>query len=379
MEFKFTDAQLMLQKMVREFAEKEVAPIAEMLDKEHIFPMETFKKMAEIGLTGIGIPVEYEGAGGTDIEKVIIVMEIAKKCAATATVLSVHTSFPQAIIKFGTEEQKKKYLPMMAKGALCGFALTEANAGSDPGSLKTTAVLDEKTGEYIVNGTKIFITGGAQVDALVLIASTDLSKGAKGISAFILEKGTPGFSIGKKEEKMGIHGSETVELIFEDCRIPKENLLGKEGKGFNIALSALDGGRIGIASQALGIAEGAFEETIKYMHERTQFGKALTEFQGLQWYVAEMATKIEAARWLIFYAAYLKSTGGNFGKFAAMAKFNASTVAREVTSLAVQIHGGYGYMRDYPVERMYRDAKITEIYEGTSEIQKIVISRAILG
>jgi alkylation response protein AidB-like acyl-CoA dehydrogenase len=356
-----------------------VAPLAEKLDKDNIFPIETFKKMAEIGITGIGIPVEFGGAGGTDIEKVIIIMEIAKKCAATATVLSVHTSFPQAIIKFDTEEQKRKYLPMMANGALCGFALTEPNAGSDPGSLKTTATLDEKTGNYIVNGTKVFITGGAQVNALVLIASTDLSKGSKGISAFILEKGTPGFFIGKKEEKMGIHGSETVELIFEDCKIPKENLLGKEGKGFNIALAALDGGRIGIASQALGIAEGAFEETIKYMQERTQFGKPLSAFQGLQWYVAEMATKIEAARWLIFYAAYLKSTGGNFGKFATMAKFNASTVAREVTSLAVQIHGGYGYMRDYPMERMYRDAKITEIYEGTSEIQKIVISRAIFG
>lgn len=379
MNFQFTKAQSVLQKVAREFAEKEVGPIAAEIDKTGIYPKETFKKMAKIGFTGIGTPVEFGGSGGNDTDKVIVVSEIAKKCAATAAILSIHTIFAQAVIKFGNEAQKLKYLPMMGEGGYLGaFALTEPNAGTDAGSAKTTALFDEETGEYVINGTKCFISGGGQAQAIIVFALTEPAKGLKGMSAIIVEKETPGFSIGKIEEKMGIHGSETVELIFDNCRVPKENLLGKEGKGFNIAMACLDGARIGVAAQALGIAEGAFEESIKYSKERVQFGKPIAELQGIQWYLAEMATKIEAARWLVYYAADLKNIGKPFTKEAAMAKLNASTMAREVTNLALQIHGGYGYMKDYPLERMYRDAKITEIYEGTSEVHKVVISRAVL-
>ncbi|WP_308008209.1 acryloyl-CoA reductase [uncultured Fusobacterium sp.] len=380
MDFQFTKAQEMLQKVAREFAEKEVAPIAADIDKTGRYPKETFEKMAKIGFTGIGTPIEFGGAGGDDIDKIIVVSEIAKKCAATAAILSIHTIFAQGILKFGTAEQKAKYLPMMGDGKCLGaFALTEPNAGTDAGSAKTTAILDEKTGEYVINGTKCFISGGRQAQAILVFVLTDPNKGLKGMSCIIVEKETPGFSIGKIEEKMGIHGSETVELIFDNCRVPKENLVGKEGKGFNIAMSCLDGARIGVGAQALGIAEGALEESIKYTKERVQFGKPISQLQGIQWYLAEMATKIEATRWLIYYAADLKNNRKPFSKEAAMAKFNASIVAREVTNLALQIHGGYGYMKDYALERMYRDAKITEIYEGTSEVHKIVISRAILG
>lgn len=380
MDFQFTKAQEMLQKVAREFAEKEVGPIAAEIDKTGRFPRETFEKMAKIGFTGIGTPVEYGGSGGDDTDKVIVVSEIAKKCAATAAILSIHTIFSQGILKFGTPEQKAKYLPMMAEGGCLGaFALTEPNAGTDAGSAKTTAILDETTGEYVINGTKCFISGGGQAQAVLVFASTEPTKGLKGMSCIIVEKGTPGFSIGKIEEKMGIHGSETVELIFDNCRVPKENLVGKEGKGFNIAMALLDGARIGVGAQAVGIAEGALEESVKYTKERVQFGKPISQLQGIQWYLAEMATKIEAARWLVYYAADLKNKGKVFTKEVAMAKFNASTVAREVTNLALQIHGGYGYMKDYALERMYRDAKITEIYEGTSEVHKVVISRAVLG
>lgn len=380
MDFQFTKAQEMLQKVAREFAEKEVGPIAAEIDKTGRFPRETFEKMAKIGFTGIGTPVEYGGSGGDDTDKVIVVSEIAKKCAATAAILSIHTIFSQGILKFGTSEQKAKYLPMMAEGGCLGaFALTEPNAGTDAGSAKTTAILDETTGEYVINGTKCFISGGGQAQAVLVFALTEPTKGLKGMSCIIVEKGTPGFSIGKIEEKMGIHGSETVELIFDNCRVPKENLVGKEGKGFNIAMALLDGARIGVGAQAVGIAEGALEESVKYTKERVQFGKSISQLQGIQWYLAEMATKIEAARWLVYYAADLKNKGKVFTKEAAMAKFNASTVAREVTNLALQIHGGYGYMKDYALERMYRDAKITEIYEGTSEVHKVVISRAVLG
>lgn len=379
MEFQKTKAQEILQKIAREFAEKEVEPFAAEIDKTGKYPKEIFMKMAKIGFTGIGTPVEFGGSGGDDIDKVIVVSEIAKKCASTAAILSIHTIFAQGILKFGTEEQQKKYLPMMGDGGYLGaFALTEPNAGTDAGSVKTTAILDESTGEYVINGTKCFISGGGQAQAILLFVLTEPDKGLKGMSCIIVEKGTPGFSIGKIEEKMGIHGSETVELIFDNCRVPKKNLVGKEGKGFNIAMTCLDGARIGVAAQALGIAEGAFEESIKYAKERVQFGKSIASLQGIQWYLAEMATKIEAARWLIYYSAYLKISGKNFTKEAAMAKLNASIAAREVTNLALQIHGGYGYMKDYPLERMYRDAKITEIYEGTSEVHKIVISRAIL-
>jgi len=380
MDFSFSPQQQLLRKLAREFAEKEVEPLAEEVDRTGKFPKETFKKMAKIGFTGVCTPVEYGGSGGTDIEKVILVSEIAKKCAATAGILSIHTIFASVIMKFGTEEQKKKYLPKVGKGGCLGaFALTEPNAGSDAGNARTTAKFDPETNEYILNGTKCFISGGSQADYLLIFALTQPEKKLKGLSCIIVEKGTKGFSVGRVEEKMGIHGSETAELIFEDCRVPKENLVGQEGKGFNIAMTALDGARIGVAAQALGIAQGAIDLSVKYMHERVQFGKPIAELQGLQWYMADMATKTEAAQWLVYYAAYLDSKNLPHTKEAAMAKLNAAENARFVTNLALQIHGGYGYMRDYPLERMYRDAKITEIYEGTSEIHKVVISRAVLG
>ncbi|MCC0713679.1 acryloyl-CoA reductase [Clostridioides sp. ES-S-0077-01] len=380
MDFRLTEAQLMLQRVAKEFAENEIAPIAAEIDRTGIFPRELFSKMAKIGFNGIGTPVEYGGSGGADIEKVIVVNEVAKKCASSAAILSIHTIYAQAILKFGTEEQKKKYLPIMAEGGCVGaFALTEPNAGSDAARAATTAIIDEETDEYVLNGTKCFISGGGQAESLIIFALTNPSKGIKGMSAIIVDKGTPGFSIGKIEEKMGIHGSETVELIFDNCRVPKSNLLGKEGKGFNIAMTCLDGARIGVGAQAVGIAEGALEESIKYSKERVQFGKPISALQGIQWYIADMATMVESAKLLVYYAADLKARGEKHTKEAAMAKYNASRTAREVTNLALQIHGGYGYMKDYPLERMYRDAKITEIYEGTSEIHKVVISREVLG
>ena len=379
MDFKLTDGQEMLKKTVREFAEKVVGPRAEEVDQTGIFPRDTFEQMAKLGLTGIGTPEEYGGSGGNDIDKVITVTELAKKCAATAGILSIHTIFASVLLKFGSEEQKKKYLPEVTSGGhLAAFALTEPNAGSDAAAVRTTAVLDEETGEYVLNGTKCFISGGGQAKYLLIFALTDPSKGVKGLSCILVEKGTPGFTVGKIENKMGIHGSETAELIFDQCRVPKENLVGKEGAGFKMAMNALDGARIGVAAQALGIAEGALDESVKYMNERVQFGKPIKALQGLQWYIADMATKTECAKWMIYYAAYLKSTGQPHTKEAAIAKLNASENARFVTNLALQIHGGYGYMKDYPLERMYRDAKITEIYEGTSEINKVVISRAVL-
>ncbi len=378
MNLNFSETEKMIQKVAREFAENEVKDLAELIDRDSIFPEDTFNKMVKCGFTGIGIPTEYGGSGGTDIEKVIVVSEIAKKCAATAAILSIHGIFGQAILKFGTDEQKSKYLPLVANGGKKGaFALTEANAGSDAGAVKTRAVLDGDN--YILNGTKCFITGGGQADYVMVFASTDTSKGIRGLSAFVVEKGTPGFSIGKIEDKMGIRASETVELIFDNCVIPKENLVGVEGKGFKMAMISLDGARIGVAAQAFGIAEGALEEAVKYMKERVQFGSPIASFQGLQWYIAEMATKTETAKWMTYRAASLRASGENHTKEAAIAKLNASETARFVTNLALQIHGGYGYMKDYPLERMVRDAKITEIYEGTSEIHKVVISRAVLG
>nr|WP_291281708.1 acryloyl-CoA reductase [Fusobacterium sp.] len=375
---KFNIVEEQIRNMARKFAEKEVAPLAEELDRESKFPEETFQKMAKYGFNGIGIPKEYGGSDGDDIIKCIVVEEIAKKCAATAGILSIHGIFGQSILKFGTDEQKKIYLPQVCNGGKhAAFALTEPNAGSDAGSVKTRAI---KEGEYyIINGTKCFITGGAHADYVLVFALTDPSKGLKGLSAIIVPKNAPGFFIGKKEDKMGIRASETSELIFDNCKVPKENLLGKEGEGFKIAMVMLDGARIGIAAQALGIAEGAFDESVKYMKERVQFGKPIAHLQGLQWYVAEMATKIECAKWMMFRAASLKKQGLPFTKEAAISKLNASETATFVTNLALQIHGGYGYMRDYPLERMLRDAKITEIYEGTSEIHKVVIARSVLG
>ncbi len=377
MDFDFSDAQAMIRTTAREFAERYVAPLAAELDRTGEFPRDTFAKMAAHGFTGIGIPEEYGGSGGGDVEKVIVVSELAKKCGATAATLSIHMIFPAVILKFGTEEQKRRYLPAMTDGGgLSAFALTEPNAGSDAASVATTALRDGDY--YVLNGTKCFITGGGQADHLVVFALTDPSRGLRGLSALIVDKDMPGFSVGKIEDKMGIRASETVELIFDNCRVPAENLVGKEGAGFKIAMTALDGARIGIAAQALGIAEGAMEETVKYMKERVQFGKPLAALQGLNWYIAEMATKIECARWMIYRAAERKMKGHPYTREAAMAKYNASETALFVTNLALQIHGGYGYMKDYPLERMMRDAKITQIYEGTSEIHKVVIAREVL-
>jgi len=378
MNFNLTKEQEMVRKLMREFAENEVKPIAAEVDEEGRFPRETVEKMAKYSMMGIPFPKELGGAGGDTLSYIIAVEELSRICATTGVILSAHTSLAaHPIYQFGTEEQKEKYLKPLAEGKYIGaFGLTEPNAGTDAASQQTTAVLQGDY--YILNGTKIFITNGGEADIYIIFAMTDKSKGTRGISAFIVEKNYPGFSIGKVENKMGIRGSSTAELIFEDCKVPKENLLGKEGKGFSIAMQTLDGGRIGIAAQALGIAQGALDECTKYMKERKQFGKPLAAFQGLQWMYADMATKVQAARLLVYSAALKKDENKPFSVDAAMAKLFAAETAMEVTTNAVQIHGGYGYIKDYPIERMMRDAKITEIYEGTSQVQKMVISANLL-
>ncbi|MBM6860003.1 acyl-CoA dehydrogenase [Clostridium saudiense] len=378
MEFGLTTEQQLVKQMVKSFALNEVKPIAAEVDETEKFPMENVKKMGKLGMMGIPFPKEYGGAGGDVLSYILTVEELSKVCATTGVIVSAHTSLGAgAINDFGTEEQKQKYLVPLAKGEKIGaFGLTEPGAGTDAAGQQTVAVLEGD--HYVLNGSKIFITNGGVADIFVIFAMTDKKQGTRGISAFIVEKDFPGFSIGKVEDKLGIRGSSTTELIFENCIVPKENLLGKEGKGFSMAMKTLDGGRIGIAAQALGIAEGAYEEAIKYMKERKQFGRNLGAFQGLQWIVAEMDTKIEAARHLVYKAAWLKQNKLPYSVEAARAKLFAAEVAMEVTTKAVQIHGGYGYTKDYPVERMMRDAKITEIYEGTSEVQKMVISSAAL-
>ena len=378
MEFGLTKEQELVKQMVKNFALNEVKPIAAEVDETEKFPIDNVKKMGELGMMGIPFPKEYGGAGGDVLSYILTVEELSKVCATTGVIVSAHTSLSAgAINDFGTEEQKQKYLVPLAKGEKIGaFGLTEPGAGTDAAGQQTTAVLEGD--HYVLNGSKIFITNGGVADIFVIFAMTDKKQGTRGISAFIVEKSFPGFSIGKVEEKLGIRGSSTTELIFENCIVPKENLLGKEGKGFGMAMKTLDGGRIGIAAQALGIAEGAYEEAIKYMKERKQFGRNLGAFQGLQWMIAEMDTKIEAARHLVYKAAWLKQNKLPYTVDAARAKLFAAEVAMEVTTKAVQIHGGYGYTKEYPVERMMRDAKITEIYEGTSEVQKMVISGAAL-
>ncbi|WP_333860338.1 acyl-CoA dehydrogenase [Clostridium sp.] len=374
MDFTLTREQQFVEQMVSEFAENEVKPLAAEVDETERFPQETVDKMARYGMLGIPFPVEYGGTGGDTLSYILTVEGLSKVCATTGVIVSAHTSLcATPIYQFGTEEQKQKYLIPLAKGEKLGaFGLTEPNAGTDASGQQTTAVLDGDN--YILNGQKIFITNGGAADTFVVFAMTDRSKGNHGITGFIVEKGMPGFSIGKLEDKMGIRGSSTTELIFENCKVPKENMLGKEGKGFGIAMKTLDGGRIGIASQALGIAEGALAEAIAYMKERKQFGKSLNKFQGLSWYVAELDTKIQAAKYLVYKAAVNKDKGVPYSVDAARAKLAAATVAMETTTKVVQLFGGYGYTKDYPVERMMRDAKITEIYEGTSEVQKMVIS-----
>ena len=370
---------ILFEQMLKDFAENEVKPLAQEIDEEERFPAETVAKMAKLGLFGIIIPRQYGGAGAGYREYIFAVEEISKHCGTTGVVLSAHTSLCAApILEFGTEEQKQKYLPDLATGRkLGGFGLTEPNAGTDAGNQQTTAVETEDC--YLLNGSKIFITNGGEAATYVVIAVT--GKGEKGpeMSAFIVEKGWEGFSFGKHEKKMGIRGSATCELIFENVRVPKENLLGKRGEGFKIAMKTLDGGRIGIAAQALGIAEGALDTTVAYVKSRKQFGRPLSAFQNTQFQLADMATKTAAARALVYIAADAKQNKlPTLSVNAAQAKLFASETAMEVTTKAVQLHGGYGYTREYPVERMMRDAKITEIYEGTSEVQRMVISGALL-
>ncbi len=372
--FELTNEDQMMRELFRKFTANEVAPIAAEIDDKEEFPLETVKKMANLGMMGIPFPEQYGGAGGTYFQYINLVEELGVACGTTSVVLSAHTSLCAApIYEFGTEEQKQKYLVPLAKGEKIGaFGLTEPNAGTDASGQQTTAILDGD--HYVLNGSKIFITNAGYADIYIVFAMTDRSLGLKGITAFIVESGFKGFSVGKKEAKLGIRGSSTCELIFEDCRVPVENMLGSVGKGFKIAMMTLDGGRIGIAAQALGIAQGAYNETVKYVKERKQFNKPISAFQNTQFQIADMKTKIEAARFMVYHAAYLKQNKKPYSQEAAMAKLMASEVAMEVTVKAVQLHGGYGYTREYPVERMMRDAKITEIYEGTSEVQKMVIA-----
>ena len=378
MDFVLSKEQEMARQLFRDFAEKEVKPLAQEVDEEERFPAETVAKMQEFGFMGIPFPKDMGGQGCDSLTYAICVVELSRVCATTGVIVSAHTSLGcDPIKKFGTPEQIKKYLVPMAQGKLLGaFGLTEPNAGTDASGQQTKAVLEGD--HYVLNGSKIFITNGGKADIYIVFAMTDKSKGVKGISAFIVEKDFPGFSIGKKELKMGIRGSSTCELIFENCIVPKENLLGQEGKGFTIAMTTLDGGRVGIAAQALGIAQGAFDETVKYVKERKQFGRPISAFQNTQFQLADLKTKIEAARLLVYSAAVAKDTKKRFSTDAAMAKLFAAEVAMEVTTKCVQLFGGYGYTRDYPVERMMRDAKITEIYEGTSEVQRMVISGGFL-
>lgn len=378
MDFTLSNEHLMARQLFQDFAQNEVKPLAQEIDEEERFPEETVEKMKKQGFLGIPVPKEYGGQGTDTLAYVMCVEELAKVCGTTSVIVSAHTSLCcDPIKRFGTEAQKQKYLVPLAKGEKLGaFGLTEPGAGTDAAGQQTKAVLDGD--EYILNGSKIFITNGKYADVYIIFAMTDKSKGTKGISAFIVEKGTPGFEFGTKEKKMGIRASATYELIFTDCRIPKENLLGAEGKGFAIAMTTLDGGRIGIAAQALGLAAGALDCTISYVKERKQFGRSLAKFQNTAFELANMATKIEAARALVYRAAVAKDTQAKYSVEAAMAKLYAAEVAMEVTTKAVQLHGGYGYMREYDVERMMRDAKITEIYEGTSEVQRMVISGSLL-
>jgi butyryl-CoA dehydrogenase len=379
MNFELTEEQNLIRDMVRSFAEAEVAPSARERDEEERFDRALmYDRLAELGLTGIVFPEEYGGAGADYISYAIAVEELSRVCGSTGVTLSAHLSLcANPIYMFGTEAQKQKFLVPLAKGEKMGaFGLTEPSAGSDAGGTKTTATKDGN--DWILNGSKIFITNAGEAEIYVVLARSDkTAEKHRGISAYIVEKGTPGFSFGKKEAKMGIRSSPTMELVFENCRIPGENLLGQEGQGFKVAMKTLDGGRIGIASQALGIAQGALDATIAYTKEREQFNKPVAAFQGVSFQLADMATQIEAARLLIYNAAYRASAGLSYSQESAMAKLFASETAMRVTTQAVQLHGGYGYTREFPVERMMRDAKITEIYEGTSEVQRVVIGAAL--
>lgn len=392
MDFQLDKQHEMARRLFKEFAETEVKPMAIEVDENEQFPSENVAKMQKLGFMGIPVPKEFGGQGCDTLTYAMCVEELSKVCATTGVIVSAHTSLcVDPIMTYGTPEQKEKYLKPLASGEKLGaFGLTEPGAGTDAQGVQTRAVFDAETNEYVLNGSKCFITNGKEADVYIIIAYTEIATDAKGrkkkkFSAFIVEKGTPGFTFGTKENKMGIRGSSTYELIFQDCRIPKENLLGPAGKGFAIAMHTLDGGRIGIAAQALGIAEGALERTIEYVKERKQFGRRIGDFQNTQFQLAEMATKVEAAQLLVYKAAAKKSefqanpkSGISYSVEAAQAKLFAAEVAMEVTTKAVQLFGGYGYIREYEVERMMRDAKITEIYEGTSEVQRMVISANLL-
>ena len=377
MSFKLTEEQLMIQSMVRDLARNEFAPKAMERDKTKEFPADNLKMLGELGLMGMMVPPEYGGSGADSVSYVVALAEVAYACASTAVVMSVHNSIVcESILRSGTEDQKKKYLPRLASGEVLGaFALTEPNAGSDPSRQTTKAVFEGDS--YVINGTKRFTTTGKNAGLVIVTAKTDETAGHKGISAFIIERDTPGLTVGPLEDKMGLRASDTADLIFEDCRIPAENRLGNEGDGFLIAMTGLDGGRIGIAAQSLGVAKAAFDAAVQYAREREQFGRTISKFQGLRWMIADMATEIEAARLMMLSAAEMKDNGENYTLQASMAKLFASEMVNRITAKAIQIHGGYGFIKEYPVERYYRDARVFTIYEGTSEIQRVVISNLI--
>jgi butyryl-CoA dehydrogenase len=376
MAFEISSEQEMIRMMARDFAKKELEPHAAEWDRQGIFPMEAVKKMGELGLLGMMVPPELGGSGAGAVAYSLALQEIAYACASSAVTMSVANLSTDPLMKFGNKEQKEKWLTGLAEGSLLGaFALTEPGAGSDPGAMTTTAVL--KKDKYIINGAKVFITHGQYADIINLIARTGQEKGTRGLSAFIVEKGAPGFKIGTKEEKMGLRASNTVELVFEDCEIPAANLLGNLGEGFKVAMRALDSGRIGIASQAVGIARACLNEAVSYTKQRRQFGKTLNSFEAVQFMIADAATQIEAASWLTLAAADRKDRGLKFTREASMAKLFASETANASAYMALQVHGGYGYTKHYKVERLYRDARATTIYEGTSEIQRIVIAREV--
>ena len=376
MEFSLTREQELIRKMIAAFTKNEVEPIAAEIDRTHEYPAANIEKMFQLGIMGMTVPAEYGGAGADQISAAICTEELAKACASTSDIVAGHTLCCVPILEHGTEEQKKKYLPMLTKGGVVGgMGITEPNAGSDASKSQTEAKLEGD--HYVINGSKIFITNGPEAGVFVIFAMTDKSKGTKGLSAFIIENSFPGFSVGKVENKMGLHGVHTSEIVFTDMIVPKENLLGKEGQGFKICMQTLDVGRIGIAAQALGIAEGAMEQAVEYTKGRVQFGKPISKFQNTQFTFADMAMRCESARLLTYQAAAMKQSGVRCSKQAAMAKLSASETAMWVTTKALQMFGGYGYTNDYPMERMMRDAKITEIYEGTSEVQRIVISGSL--
>ena len=373
MDFSLNREQELIRKMIAAFTENEVKPIAAEIDRTHEFPDENIRKMFQLGIMGMTVPREYGGAGADQVSAAIVTEELAKACASTSDIVAGHTLCCVPILEHGTEEQKRKYLPMLTEGGvLGGMGITEPNAGSDASKSQTEARLEGD--HYVINGAKIFITNGPEAGVFVIFAMTDKSKGTKGLSAFIIESSFPGFSVGKVENKMGLHGVHTSEIVFTDMIVPKENLLGQEGKGFKICMQTLDVGRIGIAAQALGIAEGAMKEAVEYTKTRVQFGKPISKFQNTQFTFADMALRCESARLLTYQAASLKQEGKRCSREAAMAKLSASETAMWVTTKALQMFGGYGYTNDYPMERMMRDAKITEIYEGTSEVQRMVIS-----